>query len=219
MVSRPRIALVHGTTVAIDPIRVAFAEGWPDAEAVNILDDSLASDRATTADLTPIIAERIADLALYARKLGSHGILFTCSAFGSAIENAALLVDVPVLKPNEAMFERAIACGRNNALIVTFAPAKAGMEAEFREQAHQIDPHAKITSFLAEGAMASLREGDAETHNRLVANKAAELTGYDAVMLAHFSTAAAASSVRRRISVPVLTSPEAAVAKMRQLLS
>jgi hypothetical protein len=66
--------------------------------------------------------------------------------------------------------------------------------------------------------MAALRAGDAEAHNSLVAEEAAHFGGIDAIMLAHFSTARAAEAVRFRVTVPVLTSPEAAVAKLRLLV-
>ncbi|MGH6946669.1 MAG: aspartate/glutamate racemase family protein [Kiloniellales bacterium] len=218
MGARPRIALIHATVVAVEPVRNALAAAWPEAEAVNLLDDSLSVDRAKSDTLTPALSERIVELAHYARKLGSDGILFTCSAFGRAIEEAASLLDVPVLKPNEAMFGAAIRQGRNNAMIVTFAPARPGMEDEFAEEASRIDPAARLTSFTVERAMTALEAGDEASHNCVVAAKAAELGDFDAILLAHFSTARAAEAVRKRVSVPVLTSPDAAVAKLRRLL-
>ena len=65
----------------------------------------------------------------------------------------------------------------------------------------------------------ALNTGDAETHNRLLAERVCELAGCDAVMLAHFSTSRAARAVQAKVSVPVLTAPEAAVAKLRGLVA
>jgi aspartate/glutamate racemase len=201
------------------PIQDALSAAWPQAQPMNLLDDSLSADRARTPDLTPAIFERISELAHYARKCGADGILFTCSAFGAAIERAAGSLDIPVLKPNEAMFEEAIKAGRNNAMIATFGPSKAGMEAEFADEAARLDPQARLTSFVVEEAMTALRAGDAETHNKLVAEQAASLERYDAIVLAHFSTARAAAAVRSVSDVPVLTSPDAAVRKLRRLIA
>ncbi|MFE0756996.1 aspartate/glutamate racemase family protein [Inquilinus sp. NPDC058860] len=219
MPAHPRIALIHATPVAVDPIRDALAAGWPEARPVNILDDSLTPDRAEAEEISPTLTERIVELASYARRIGSDGVLFTCSAFGSAIETAASLLDVPVLKPNEAMFEAAIGKGQNAAMIVTFPPARASMEAEFAEEAQRLGANATLTSIVAEAAMTALRAGDADTHNRLVAEAACGLVGFDTIVLAHFSTARAADAVRRVIDIPVLTSPDAAVAKLRRLIT
>lgn len=41
-----RIVLLHATPVAMAPIQSAFADRWPEAEIVNLLDDGLTIDRA-----------------------------------------------------------------------------------------------------------------------------------------------------------------------------
>ncbi|APG89110.1 hypothetical protein SAMCCGM7_pC1934 (plasmid) [Sinorhizobium americanum CCGM7] len=218
MTKHPRIALVHATPIAMEPIRIAFG-AWPEAERVNILEDSLSPDRARHANLTDELTDRIVALARYARLIGSDAVLFTCSSFGRAIERAASLIDIPVLKPNEAMFEAAIRQGGRTAMLYTFPPSRDGMEAEFREEAARVGPSAEIVSFFVEGAIEAVRAGDEATHNRLVAEAAAELEGFDAVTLAHFSMARAIHAVREVTAIPVLTSPDAAVAKLRRLLT
>jgi aspartate/glutamate racemase len=219
MAKKPRIALIHATPIAVDPIRLAFEAGWSDAETVDIMDYSLSPDRAAVPDINEALTDRIITLARYARTIGSDGILFTCSAYGSAIEKAASLLDIPVLKPNEAMFEGAMDRGTNIAMIATFPPARETMEDEFAEEARHRSDAARLTTFVVEPAIVALRGGDAATHNRLIAEKAAELKGFDALMLAHFSTSRAAEAVRGKTSIPVLTSPDAAVAKIRRLVA
>jgi len=214
--ARPRIALIHATPVAIEPVVAAFAQGWPQAELANILDDSLSADRAKRRELAPEMFPRFERLARYAVDQGASGILFTCSAFGPAIEAAARALSVPVLKPNEAMFDAAFEHGRRIGMVATFAPAVEGMVVEFGEAARQRSPVAAVQSVIADGAMDALRAGDVETHNRLVADATAQLHGVDAIMLAHFSTARARKAVQARVSVPVLTAPDAAVAKLRK---
>jgi hypothetical protein len=67
--------------------------------------------------------------------------------------------------------------------------------------------------------MAALNRGDPATHDALLADAAASLTGVDAIMLAQFSMAGAEPVVRSRVSVPVLTSPAAAVRKLKARLA
>lgn len=218
MSDRIRIALVHATPVAVDPIARSFLDIWPEADPVGILDDGLALDRAAAGALTDDLARRIVALGQYARSTGAKAILYTCSAFGPAIEEAARLLPVPVLKPNEAMFEEALGSGCNIGMIATFGPAVAMMEQEFAEEAARAKPGARLTSWLASGAIEALRAGDAETHNRRVAEGVAALGERDAILLAHFSTSRAGEACRALTARPVLSSPDAAVRKLRRLL-
>ena len=215
----PRIVLLHATPVAMQPIQTAFAEDWPEAELVNLLDDGLTIDRARTEELTEAIIDRFVALAHYAHRIGADGLLVTCSAFGPAIERAAAELPIPVLKPNEAMFEAALAYGSKIGMLATFGPAVSTMEVEFTEEVERAKASARLSSLLVADAIDLLRKGDAETHNRLVAERAPELSGMDAIMLAHFSTSRAAAKVREVVHVPVLTSPETAVAKMKTLIT
>src|SRR5689334_11615952 len=104
----PRIALIHATPVAIEPIVAAFKRLWPAAQTTNLLDDSLSADLAAEGRLTQRMIERFVTLARYTRACGADAILFTCSAFGPAIDAARGALDVPVLKPNEAMLDEAL---------------------------------------------------------------------------------------------------------------
>jgi hypothetical protein len=84
--AKPRIALIHTTTLAMAPITDAFARDWPEAETMHLLDSSLSDDRMVEGELTESISNRIQGLAKYASDRGVDGILYTCSAFGEAIE-------------------------------------------------------------------------------------------------------------------------------------
>ncbi|GAA6208847.1 aspartate/glutamate racemase family protein [Cognatishimia sp. WU-CL00825] len=218
MSSNPRIALIHATRVAVEPIETAAKELWPDADTVTILEEGLSADRASGAATLDQLNARIVRLARYAEGMKPDGILYTCSAFGRGIEEAAETSDIPVLKPNEAMFEAAIAQGDDIAMIYTFAPAVKGMVDEFVEEAESQRSSAKIRSVFAEGALDALKAGNADTHDRLIAKAAKTIGKADAILLAHFSMARAANAVRAVTDVPVLTSPEAAIKKLKSAL-
>ena len=106
-----RIALIHAVTVAMDPVQDTFRRLWPEAICTNLLDDALSPDLERDGVLTAAMTARIGTLADYATGTGADGILFTCSAFGAAIEQAAARLPIPVLKPNEAMFDAALDAG------------------------------------------------------------------------------------------------------------
>jgi Asp/Glu/hydantoin racemase len=213
-----RIVLLHATPVAMAPVQSAFAELWPEAEIVNLLDDGLSLDRSGEADLSEAMIDRFVDFGRYGYRMGADGILVTCSAFGPAIDRMIATLPIPVLKPNEAMFEAALARGQSIGMLATFGPAISTMTDEFNDFVVQGGGPANLRTVLVADAIDALRKGDAESHNRLVAARAPELAGMDAIMLAQFSTSRAAAAVRQLVSVPVLTAPHAAVKRMRAMV-
>ena len=149
-----RITLIHALKHSIVPIEASFARLWPDARLMNLLDDSLSADLARDGGLTDAMTERFLRLGRYAAGTGSDAILFTCSAFGPCIEAVARAhAPMPVLKPNEAMIEQAVARGRKIGLLSTFPPTLASMPPEF-------PPSIELVPKLVEGAMAALDRGD-----------------------------------------------------------
>jgi len=216
--ARPRIALVHAVTVAMPPVTDALAALWPEARVQHLLDDALSPDREADGDLTPAMRDRIVSLARYAHACGASGILYTCSAFGPAIEVAKRAVPIPVLKPNEAMFDDALARGRKLGMLATFAPSVQSMEQEFATMAARRGIEATLRTFCVPNAMQVLREGRGDEHDRLLAEAAPAFADCDALLLAHFSTSRAFDAVRTRMSIPVLTSPRSAVLALRAAL-
>jgi Asp/Glu/hydantoin racemase len=220
MAAAARIVLYHATPVAMDPVKASMARLWPEAEAVNLLDDGLTIDRAKEgSQLSEGLIERFLDFGRYAHRIGADGILVTCSAFGPAIERMAEELPIPVLKPNEAMFREAIAAGGRIGMLATFKPAISTMRNEFEQFVSEIGAKATLDTIVVDDAIDLLRKGDADSHNRLVAKRAPELGAHDAIMLAHFSTSRAAEAVRAVVGVPVLSAPDAAVIRMRGLIS
>jgi Asp/Glu/hydantoin racemase len=217
----PRIALIHATPLSMAPVQDALARHWPQVQVMNLLDDSLLVDRARDGRLTDEMTLRFVDLALYAVSAGCTGILFTCSAFGPAIEAAGNASGVPTLKPNEAMLDQALALAAPGrplklGLVATFEASIASMSEELRAMAlAEVKSIELRTVFVAE-AMDDLAQGRADEHHRKIAQAARDLPDCDAVMLAQFSMAAAQIAVRQQLGCPVLTSPDCAVLALKR---
>lgn len=226
MMSAPRIALIHATPLAIAPVNGSFQKLWPTAQLQNILDDSLSRDLAETGQLTADMVERFIDLAQYAKRAGCQGILFTCSAFGEAIEAAASVVGIPCLKPNEAMFEDALHLALrakpldtddvNIGLVATFAASIESMREEFNVLASGQARRVNFTGVYVPKAMDALAQGDAQVHHQLVAAAIETMPACDVVMLAQFSMAAAQTMAQSKTSAPILTSPDCAVIALQK---
>jgi Asp/Glu/hydantoin racemase len=208
-----RIALIHALKHSIVPIETSFARLWPEPSLMNLVDDSLSADVARDGRLTSAMTDRFLILGRYAVSTGADAILFTCSAFGPCIEAVAREhAPVPVLKPNQAMIEQAAARGHRIGLLSTFPPTLQSMPSEFPSTV-------QVVPKLAEGALAALDRGDRAEHDRLVAQASRDLRDCDLIALAQYSMAPAAALVAEASGRPVVTTPDSAVAKLKQLLA
>jgi aspartate/glutamate racemase len=213
-----RIALIHALSHSVAPINAAFERDWPEAERMNLLDDSLSADLARGGQgLDAAMHERFQRLAQYAVDTGAQGILFTCSAFGPCIEAVAKRhAGIPVLKPNEAMVAEAVqAQGQEQGqgrlgLIATFAATLVSMPPEF-------PPGIDLELALAEGALDALNAGDTARHDALIAAQAKALRerGCTRIALAQFSMARARAACEQASGLPVLTTVDSAVRALR----
>ena len=222
-IPNPRIALIHATALAMEPIQSAFGRHWPQARCMNLLDDSLSVDLAEAGSLKPEMTQRFLDLADYAKRTGCSAILFTCSAFGPAIVAAGAAVGLPTLKPNEAMFEDALALsqaqGAKLGLIATFEASIPSMSAELLDMAAQRGQRIELRTQFVPEAMQDLAQGRAEDHHRKIAQAARSLRDCDVVMLAQFSMAAALPVVQAELPCTVLSSPDCAVLALQKRMT
>ena len=215
----PKIYLIHAADVAMPPIVASFRANWPQARIVNLLEDGLMNDLAADGRLTAAMTERFVQIGHYCVKAAADAILFTCSAFGPAIEECRRHVAIPVLKPNEAMYEQLVARSGTVSLLATFQPSLPSMLAEIEALARVKGANVTVRPQLVEGALAALQDNRPDDHNRLIAQTAAKQQGCDAIALAQFSMAPARALAASRTKTPILTTPDSAVAKLKALLA
>ncbi len=213
----PRVCLIHAIKTSITPIEDAFLQHWPAAERFNLLDDSLSVDLNRDREITETMTQRFVDLARYGARTRADAVLFCCSAFSRCIDAAREAVEIPVLKPDESMIELAMGYGPRLGLLTTFLPTMASTTEQIQSRARALGIVPELQTHLVDGALTALQAGDGITHDRLIAASLETLDDCDVVMLAQFSMARAAANLNTLI--PVLTSPGAAVAKLRNLLS
>mgnify|MGYP001097629590 CR=1 FL=1 len=230
MIATPRIAMISALAQSPGPAMAAMGEVWPDARYHNLIDDSLAADFAALGAITPAIHERFLALGRYAAAVSDgvkspDGILFTCSAFRPAIDRVKADLAIPVVSPNEGAFDEALdICatvpgGGRIAVLLTFAGSLAPLTGEIAAIAQargQAVP--EIVGAVAEGALEALQAGDAQTHYALAGEAAGTIPPVDVVVIGQFSMARALPLVAARRAEPVLTTPHAAVRKLRRLV-
>ena len=215
----PCVAVIHATRAAVTPIEEAFNRLWPEADTISLLDESLSVDLEKAGELTPALMTRVGRLARFAKAGGADAILFSCSAFGEAIESARSSMEIPVLKLNEAMLEEALAAGSRIRLVATFEPSIRSILKELGEMSAGRGQKIEADVCFVPDAMKALASGDRERHDTLIVEAVSQCPPWDVVMLGQFSMASALSRVAAKVASKVLTSPHSAVARLKEQFS
>ena len=218
-----RIGVLSPVDVAFPAVKDAFAELWPGAKVVCLLDESLYAD-FVNADYTvdpqlPDEAyERIADLFRYSRKTGADGIVFCGSVFGALVEAGREGLDIPVLTSFEGMIEAAFAQGPRLGIVTSADSSLRCLSDDVARYADARDLDYTIVSEIADGAFQKVVAGDRDSADAMIVDAASALTECDSLMLGQFSMGSAAAKIADLPSRPVLTAPRGAVEKLKALL-
>lgn len=212
-----RIAFLHTGAVVIPPVMELAGRLLPDAATVNYLDDKIVADLGDST-LAPSVDERLEGLVRAARSAGADAVMLTCSSISGYASALSERIGIPVLRIDEAMADQAVATGERIAVIATLPTTLAPTIALIEERAERAGASTTITSEVVEGAFAAVASGDRSTHDELVAAAITRLaTDADVVVLAQASMASAAAAVS--VEVPVLTSLEPGITRLRDTLA
>ena len=207
------LGLIH-TSATLVPVFAQLCQAkLPGVNTFNIADDSLIKDVIARGELTAKTARRVADHIASAESAGADFILVTCSSIGAAVEAAAPLTGVPVLRVNQPMADKAVQTGKKIGVIATLPTTLAPTADLIRRRAAIAGAQIELTSRLCEGAFDALMSGDAAKHDAMVASALKELSAQvDVIVLAQASMARVVDTLAetdRR--APILASPPLAV--------
>ena len=219
MARGPHIFLFSVHKEPMDAAIRAFSAEWPEARVSNLLDDSLFSWVREAGGVVPEMYDVFRNLTRHMVNRGADGILFTCSAFRPVIDACIEEFPLPILKPNDAMIDKALDAGSHLAIVATVGPTIPSISVEIEETAAARGRRVELVPYVVDRAFDALASGDSATHDRLVAERAREIKGCDAIVLAQFTLSRAVPAVQAVTSKPVFNSPGAAVARMREMVS
>jgi Asp/Glu/hydantoin racemase len=192
----------------------------PKVKVFNLVDDSLIKDVIAEGKLRPQVARRVAQHVAAAEDAGADFILATCSSIGTAVETAATLASVPVLRVDQPMADLAVNTAEQIGVIATLPTTLDPTADLIRRRAAVAGKTIELTSRLCDGAFEALMSGDAATHDALVAAALKELTDrVQVIVLAQASMARVVEGLPPdKLSVPVLTSPPIAIKYLATVL-
>jgi len=211
--SMKQLALIHTSATLVPIFQQLCKAKLPAVETFNIADDSLIKDVIRRGELTPKTARRVVDHVASAETAGADYILVTCSSIGRAVEAAAGLAGVPVLRVDQPMADKAVQTGRKIGVVATLRTTLEPTANLIQRRAQQSAKQIQLTSKLCDGAFEALMSGDGPRHDALVAAALKELSSQvDVIVLAQASMARVVETLEADDKrVPILASPPVAV--------
>jgi Asp/Glu/hydantoin racemase len=210
---RKKLGLVHTSATLVPVFAQLCKDKLPNADVFNIVDDSLVKGIIAAGSLTAQISRRVAAYLESAELAGADYIMVTCSSIGPAVEAAAKLITVPVLRVDLPMADRAVQTGRKIGVVATLRTTLEPTADLVQRRAGQAGKQIELTSRLCEGAFDALMNGDSAKHDALVAAALKELSRQvDVIVLAQASMARVVDGLAAADKrVPILASPALAV--------
>lgn len=213
------IAIVETSAVSFAELKELCREIIPNVKVTQIIDESLIQEVNQNGGPTPFVKRRMFEYFRNAQELGVDLIVNQCSSVGETADQIAPFLNVPILKIDEAMAEKAVQMGRKIAVVATVESTTGPSVRLIEKKAKELGKEVEVDLHLVEGAMMVLIEkNDAETHNRMVlgeVEKAAKEN--DVVVLAQGSMTVLLPLVSS-METPVLTSPRLCIERVKEIL-
>jgi aspartate/glutamate racemase len=190
----------------------------PDSAGVHLVDAELLAE-VVRSGVGPRVHQALEAHVRHLIASGSDAVLVTCSSLGEATEAAAAIADVPVLRVDTAMAERAVqlaSAGNGRIAVLATLSATLGPTGRLLQRLTG-EGGPTVEAVVVAGALAAREAGQVDRHDELIADAvAAAARTADVVVLAQASMAGAAS--RSAVGIPVLSSPDLAMDALMQRL-
>lgn len=212
------IYAIHTGPVLVEVFRKLFPEMLPGVRLVNIVDDGLLNDVRAAGGLIPSVTRRIIGYGTLAESSGADAIFNCCSSVGEAADMLAKVVNIPVVKIDERMAEKAVELGSRIAVVATVATTLDPTERLILRKANERQRSVTTRRYLVDSAFDALIAGNSEEHDRLLkAEIERAISENDVVVLAQGSMARLVPMLAPS-SVPVLSSPRLGVEALKERL-
>jgi glutamate racemase len=198
-----KVACIHATTTALNPIEKAFRNAIGDeVELLHFMDTGLLPMMEKSNGLTPEIKRRFSLLLNLAVQSDVDCIQLTCSAFNNVTKILQPLYPVKLFRSDEAMLDEALKYERIG-LISTVSATPIALESYLKEK----NPNVQVTSMVEPGLIHLLFQGKIEQHDKKIQEMVNLLDGnVDVIVLSQYSMEHVAEQVTT--SVPILTAPK-----------
>ena len=216
--NRPRVALISSTRAVFGPMEAAFREGFPEAQILHLLDETLLEDFRREGGLSPHSRRKTLQMALTAQEAGVDGILVTCSTLSPSVDDLRPFVKVPIVKIDEPVIEEVVRMAEKIGLLATAETVLKSVEPLVMKKAQEFGRKISIRRFI-KGDIWPLLQKDPAAFYRAIADAATEAAqDCQAVILTQVSIAPGRDFAEEKLRNKIYASPTYAVQALQKIL-
>jgi Asp/Glu/hydantoin racemase len=216
------LALIHTSQVFLyveTMMKELFAEIMPDVRLINIMDDSLLPDVMAEMRISNDVTRRLCLYVMAAEAAGADAALSLCSSLGPAVDCARKLVNIPVIKIDDAHTAKAVREAKRIGVMATAGTTLEPTVALLKEKAAEVGKEVEIRESLSTAAFEALMRGEKDRHDAMVLVTARQLApSVDLILFAQASMTRLAPAVEAATGRAVLTSPRLAIEYTKRVL-
>jgi Asp/Glu/hydantoin racemase len=216
------MAVLHTSFVFInvEPVfRDLFKELIPDIEVIDFVDSHVLADVRKVGEVQTPHVRRMCHLAQAAEDAGVDLIFSACSSLGPSMDVARGLVNVPIIKIDDAMTQKAVEMGSVIGVMATLHTTLPPTVDLIQQWAAKAGKPVDAKQHLCEGAFEILMSGDRNRHDQMVLDGALQLAPQvDLIVLAQASMSRLAPMLSDKTGKTVLSSPRLAAEYVKSFL-
>jgi Asp/Glu/hydantoin racemase len=216
-----KMGVLHTSFVFINVETVfhnLYKEILPDVQVIDFVDSDVLAAVKREGGIKSSHVQRMCHLAMAAESAGVDLIFSTCSSLGPTMDVARQLVNVPIVKIDDAMTQKAAKEGHAVGVMATVPTTLQPTIDLIQGKAKIIGKSVEIKPYLCEGAFDVLMGGNRQQHDQMVLEGARRLAAkVDLIVLAQASMSRLAPTLSQEIGKEVLSSPRLAVNYIRSL--
>ena len=215
----PTLAIIHTTPATVASLKKLALETVPDLTIINFMDDSILPQLANNQGNLADVEERLISYARFAEQAGADIILEACSSVGEITKKMRRVVNVPVVRIDEAMAETVVKQEKKIGVAATLATTLKPTMKLLEEKAGLLGKQVHLMPCLIEGAYQRILNGDQAGHDKLLMDAFSNLLNdVDVVVLAQASMAGVAEKMAEENRARFFSSPLLAMNQVKTLL-
>lgn len=214
-----KVSVIHTVPVTAGPLHDVFSETLPDVDIVNIIDDSLLKEVIASGSVTKGVIRRLCQYMVISQDMGADVILNVCSSVGEVVDIARNFIDIPIIRLDDAMAEKAVQTGNVIGVVATVSTTLNPTVNLIQRKAEQRGKSVIIKSVVCSNAFKALTGGDTKMHDMLLLNCVKKLAlETDLILFAQASAARLVPETTNYINIPVLSSPRLGVESVKRAI-